>query len=723
MSKKSDAWGLEVGANAIKAIRLVADGAHVRLAEYDVLPFKHILTTPDLNADEAIQLSLDQFIARHDVTKSTIVASVPGNAAFARFAKLPPVEPKKIPDIVKFEAVQQIPFPIEQVEWDYQVFADPDSPDVEVGIFAITKEKVGQLLANYRAVGVKLDGLTLSPLGVYNAMAYDMDLDADSEGVILMDIGTSSTDIIIVEHGDLWLRTLPLGGNNFTEALVRAFKLSFPKAEKLKREAGTSKYARQIFQAMRPVFADLVQEIQRSLGFYQTLNRDAKLERLIGFGSTFRLPGLQKFLKQQLQIDVVRPDGFEKISVEGSQSADFSDNALNMATAYGLALQGLGIGKIDANILPAQILRQRIWKQKQPWFGAAAAVFLVAAVLAGIKIWSVSNAFHSQVDKNQLDVQRIISRAQNNFIAWEEVIRQSDLRPLIENERRVLDYRSMWPMLLGDISDAVASLNKDQQQLYAGKYKEIRRIPRNQRRRIYIESMEVTYVPVTALSSATPRAATAVASPYEMQLPGGTGTATTTEDPATPHAFMVRLTGWTPYKGASTLILDELPQWLRNHAEQPGRPYKFVLPSNVATISPRPYTPDDGPDGRPAPSGRPGPVGAGRTVGPTPGFGDFGGGPTFGSQPPTAPEAGGMADIKSLFPVRPLMDEAGPDDQSFEMTFYVQILPPDQARLSVAGAQAEATAAPAAPADGTAPATPPTPATPASTIQPTEVTP
>ena len=65
--------------------------------------------------------------------------SVPGHAAFARFAKLPPVEPKKVPDIVKFEAMQQIPFPLDQVEWDYQTFVSPDSPDVEVGIFAITR--------------------------------------------------------------------------------------------------------------------------------------------------------------------------------------------------------------------------------------------------------------------------------------------------------------------------------------------------------------------------------------------------------------------------------------------------------------------------------------------------------------------------------------------------------------------------------------------------------
>ena len=78
--------------------------------------------------------------------RGSVVVSVPGNAAFAKFAKLPPVDPKRISDIVKFEAVQQIPFQIEEVEWDYQIFRQPDSPDVEVGIFAITKDRVERFL-------------------------------------------------------------------------------------------------------------------------------------------------------------------------------------------------------------------------------------------------------------------------------------------------------------------------------------------------------------------------------------------------------------------------------------------------------------------------------------------------------------------------------------------------------------------------------------------------
>jgi hypothetical protein len=113
MPKATDCWGIEVGSNAIKAIRLQRQGADVSIVDFDVIPFKKILTTPDLDVDEAIRVGLDQFVNRHNLSKSGLVVSVPGHMAFARFAKLPPVEPKKIPDIVRFEAVQQIPFPIE----------------------------------------------------------------------------------------------------------------------------------------------------------------------------------------------------------------------------------------------------------------------------------------------------------------------------------------------------------------------------------------------------------------------------------------------------------------------------------------------------------------------------------------------------------------------------------------------------------------------------------
>lgn len=720
MSKKNDSWGIEVGANAIKAMRLVREGTEIEVAAYDVIPFKKVLTTPDLNVDEAIQVNLDQFLTRHDVSKSSVVVSVPGNMAFARFAKLPPVEPKKIPDIVKFEAQQQIPFPIAQVEWDYQVFAQDDSPDVEVGIFAIAKERVGQFLANYNRMNIKIDALTLSPLAVLNAMAYDMDLFKAGKGTIILDIGTTSTDLIVSEGGRVWLRTMAIGGNNFTEALVKAFKLSFPKAEKLKREAGTSKYARQIFQAMRPVFADLVQEIQKSLGFYQTSNRDAELHQLIGVGSTFRLPGLQKFLKQQLEIDIIRPDGFKKIKVDGKQAADFSENALNMSTAYGLALQGLGMEQVSANILPEHVVKARLWKAKQPWIAAASALVLVSVAGAWFKTSSDKNAYLAQKAQSDQEVNPVIEQANRLKNELTTNVQATDPRQRIENLQRVLDYRDVWPKLMEDVALAAASLGA-QRELGEADYDLVKQIPRGQRRRIFIESYEARYVDSIEQVAVGGPGVPAAPKPTQFKAMdaeaafGKRSPAPTPEQAAAPvdpaakkgPSIIITIRGTTPYaNNTSQFLSSNLIEFLRKQ-DRTDRPYRVVKDSvelksldlitaeevkKDGATTPTPATggrrtgvrPPNFEEGTTTPRTR-------RPVLPGPGLRPEGG---PGAKPG---EVAPKEELVPLFPERPLAEESPVGDRRFVITWTVELLSPDEVRLNEDAAK-NAAPAPVAPA-------------------------
>lgn len=385
MPSSSVCWGIEIGASAIKAMKLEAAGDEgVKVLEYAVIQHPKPLSTPGVDANDVLRVSLGALTSQHDLSKATIAVSVPGHAGFARFAKLPPVDPKKVPDIVKFEAMQQIPFPLEQVEWDYQTFVSPDSPEIEVGIFAITKDRVNERLAMLADFGINPSYVTLSPLAVYNALAFDLQFGPQTPGTIVVDVGTTSTDLVIATPGRVWVRTFPIGGHQFTEALVNQFQLSYPKAEKLKREAEDSKHARQVFQAMRPIFTDLAQDIQRSIGYYQSLNKDANLSRLIGVGSTFNLPGLRKYLKQQLSMDVYRIEEFRRASLDGAKPGDEKSQALNAAslslcTAYGLGLQGLELNAVGGNLMPTSVIRKAMWKEKVPWFGLAAGV----AVLAG----------------------------------------------------------------------------------------------------------------------------------------------------------------------------------------------------------------------------------------------------------------------------------------------------------------------------------------------------
>ncbi len=540
MAHPKAAWGMEVGASAIKALRLERDGDKVTVTHFAVVPHKKVLASPDVDAEVMTRLSLGQFMSTNDLEGEHLVVSVPGHAAFARFAKLPPVDPKKVPDIVKFEAVQQIPFPIDQVEWDYQTFTTEGSPEVEVGIFAITRDRVQQRLSLYRELGISPQALTLSPVAVYNAMTFDHELETRKGAMVYLDIGTHASDVIIAEDGRCWIRTFPLGGTHFTEAIASAFKLSYAKAEKLKQEASASKYAKQIMQAMRPVFSDLLQDLQRSIGYYQTLHRNTSLGTMVGLGSTFKIPGLRKFLGQQLQMQVLRLDEYKKISVAGREAATFAQNAVGMATAYGLALQGVGLGRIHANLVPVESIRAQLWRQKTKWFGAAAAVVVVGSCMMLYR--PIADRASMNPDAEPAAVSQALATGNKLKKDYDEISTASNVGYAAENLRRLVDVRDVWPHLVRDVADALASTGP-QPELLGGDIDAVRKVPPRERRLVQLEHLEGEYAFLPEQKSRR------ISVTMEVEL---------------------------SHDGPLAFLNGSVAQWLRDNAERPGVPYRVL---------------------------------------------------------------------------------------------------------------------------------------------------
>ncbi len=122
MARTSAVWGIDIGQCAS---RRCAAGGHddpdkIAVEAFDYIEYPKILTQPDANPAELIADALKQFLSRNQVHNDRVAVSVSGQSGLARFIKLPPVEAKKIPDIVRYEARQQIPFDLNDVIWDYQ---------------------------------------------------------------------------------------------------------------------------------------------------------------------------------------------------------------------------------------------------------------------------------------------------------------------------------------------------------------------------------------------------------------------------------------------------------------------------------------------------------------------------------------------------------------------------------------------------------------------------
>ncbi len=465
MAREQAVWGIEIGQSALKALRLEKkeDGS-VEATAFEYVEHPKILSQPDADAAELARAALRTFLSRNDVSNDRVVIGIPGQNGLIRFVKLPPVEPSKIPDLIQFEARQQIPFPLEEVIWDYQPISGPGGngqgfagQQQEVGLFAMKRDILYGHIAPYLEADIEFDVVQLRPLAVYNFAAYDLlgypEQSGPSEDgyIVVMEMGADNTDLVITDGLRVWQRTLTIGGNHFTRALTKELKLTFAKAEHLKRNATKAQDPRVLFQTMRPVFNDFVNEVQRSLGFFASVHRRAKIARVVGVGNAFKLPGLQKLLAQQLKLPVERLESFHRLGgASVVESPVFRDNLPGFAVAYGLALQGLGLAPIRGNLIPKEIVQRRLIRAKKPWVLTAAAALLTAYTLVFFGNWSryhaVAEARYGEAERDAKAAIDLANQYKRDFETaknkWQQVKNQGEA--LTANVRN----RYLWLELL-----------------------------------------------------------------------------------------------------------------------------------------------------------------------------------------------------------------------------------------------------------------------------------
>ncbi|MCG8648478.1 MAG: type IV pilus assembly protein PilM, partial [Pirellulales bacterium] len=393
MASSSSVWGIEIGQSALKALRCSMQDGEIVADAFDYIEYPKILSQPEAVAEELVADAIDQFLEHNEVTSEKICVSVPGQSGLAKFFKPPPVEVKKIADIVRYEARQQIPFDLEDVVWDFQMMPgsmieDGYALESEVGLFAMKREQAYRQLAPFDNANMEVDAVQLAPLALYNMIAHDrmadrieadiFDADNPPPSSVLLSIGTDSSDLIVTNGFRIWQRSMPIGGNHFTRQLTKDLKLTFAKAEHLKRNAREAVDPKLVFQTMRPVFNDLVTEVQRSIGFFRSLDKKAEISELLLTGNTVKMPGLAAYLGKNLGFEVHVVDRFNRLSGDDVLSIPaFRDNAPTFAVCYGLCLQGLGVSQVHASLVPQEILTARMIRAKKPWTLAGLAALLI----------------------------------------------------------------------------------------------------------------------------------------------------------------------------------------------------------------------------------------------------------------------------------------------------------------------------------------------------------
>lgn len=399
MAENQTVWGIDIGQAGLKALQLRYNEAsqQVIAVGFDYIQHPKILSQPDAIPAELINEAMKTFVTRNaaQLKGALIGFVVPSNTSIVKFIQLPPVEASKVGDIVKYEARQQIPFDLNDVIWDWQTMGGGIQEggymlDSEVGLVAMKKEALQNHLKPFNELRVEIDTIQATPLAMFNFMSFDQFGQRPGEDVVerdgytvLLDMGADTTTMLVSNGRKIWQRNISIGGNQFTRALTKEMKLTFAKSEHLKCNATKAPDPKAVFQALRPVFNDYVSEIQRSIGFFSSVNREAKIEKILAVGNGFKLAGLQKFLQQNLQYDVERVENYQGLVGDAVMSQPlFQENAMSFAVAYGVALQMLQQTTIKTSLLPPEIKTARMIRRKKPWALATAAMLLVGLCLS-----------------------------------------------------------------------------------------------------------------------------------------------------------------------------------------------------------------------------------------------------------------------------------------------------------------------------------------------------
>jgi len=414
LNLKKDVLGVDLGQNCIKVIKVSKSRAG-SVAEELVLAETGF--DPNLPAGE-FQRKRSQILAsiwkEHRFKARNVMLSAPGRGALVRQLRIPRVTGERLDRIVRFEAKQQIPFPLDQVILDYHVF-DTGEPELEVTLIAIRQNAIEDQVRILREARLRPDTIDISSLCLFNALS---EREFDPEAVVgLIDIGASETNIIIQQdHIVKFIRSAPVGGNLLTQAIADKLDISFTEAEELKLSVGgleTSSHStgptigrsieklEEISEVLREGVDKIFSEIRLSIDFYISQPDGMALTEVLLTGGTTRLEGIDEMLEERLGIPAEKIQPFDltgldtqKVHAEGIEEVS--------AVALGLGMRGTDQAIAEMNFIPSSVRESKAIRSR-------IASMVVQTLLLCLTIGVICFYLYGELDKHSAANEYLVS--------------------------------------------------------------------------------------------------------------------------------------------------------------------------------------------------------------------------------------------------------------------------------------------------------------------------
>ncbi len=313
---------------------------------------------------------------------------VSGQQVFMRFIKLLDID-ESVADQVAGEAQQHIPFPLEDIIYDYQELEAREPGEREVLLVAIKKDVLDNLNGQVEECGIKTCAVDCSITSLYNA--FRVSYPEESEPVMLLDIGAKTTDIIFADAGRFFTRSVTAAGAFVTNAISREMKISFREAEALKLESGVislgnghtddmDEQQAALATIIRNAMGRMSSEVQRTINHYRAQYKGNAPVRAYICGGGARMPFITEFLEAALNIPVEFMNPLNAFGIGKAVDGDMLEqDALCLGAVAGAAVTGAKAGDFSIDLVPTSVGRERAELEMIPKVVAAGLIALAGA--------------------------------------------------------------------------------------------------------------------------------------------------------------------------------------------------------------------------------------------------------------------------------------------------------------------------------------------------------
>ncbi len=375
--------------------------------------FREILIDPAGEGMRRPQITaaIRELMGELQIKPASVNYAVPAQSVFARFVKLPAVEEEKIEKIIAFEAQQNVPFPIDEVVWDYQLVGGGAEEQIQVVLVAIKSDLLDEINGGVEEAGLRTSVVDVATMAIYNAFRYNY---SDLSGCsLVVDIGARTTNLLFVEPDKIFSRSVPIGGSSITAAIAKDFNEPFSAAEFRKKRDGFvslgGAYAEpadpdiaRVSKITRGTMTRLHAELMRSISHYRAQQQGSAPQRVFLCGGASSTAYMREFFNEKLQLPIEFFNALRNVAVaDSAPMAEVAHSGHLLGELVGLALRSAHACPMELNLRPAAVVRRQELEKRRPFFVLAAASVVLALLGWGFYYWRGAHVVQRRTEELQ----------------------------------------------------------------------------------------------------------------------------------------------------------------------------------------------------------------------------------------------------------------------------------------------------------------------------------